>query len=778
MRSKHFLSKKLLIIALLFLAMGTGFSATLPYTFVNNSDYSDDEIYVAIVGISDNHVWIDAATGDVNSMSTSYNTISGPVYNGDYGPGGDGLYADCFTKLSDIPDNTVDIPQIAGCRILMSFGSQLYLYFYGETGGYSAPNLSNPNDPNQGVKYELVELTYNDYGLWCNTTRVDNFQYPMGLEVYGDNFYKKVGELLPYDEILSLWSENAPDDFQPLYDTDNGIIHFPSKSDEFPEDYFDEYIDAIWSKYTSDVLSFYSGDAGTWNGTVTNDVFTFTRESDGQVAYVYSKPTQEEALEGSGAFATGGTYDLIVQAQLCAAVNRHALDLTLSSGELQDFSNSDAYYQTDPYNYYCKFFHNTDITYDSYTYTFCYDDVFDQSSTIHTSDPESVTITIGGFYGLDSDDDEDSDDSSDETGVSGLSGTYYIENYKSGLVMDVYYGGTDDGVNILQYTNGGTTNQQFTLNEVSTGVYSIINVNSGKAVDVADGSTDNNANIQQWSYTGADWQLFKAISTGDGYYEFKAIHSDKIIEVVSGSTAENANIIQFTDNDQICGRWALISVDETETTSWSTTIEAEDYSSYSGVEIEDCDEGGENVGYIETGDWMAYSDIEIPYSGTYTVSYRVASESTGGQLSLDYSSGNVIVDYADIPVTGDWQTWTTVSNSISLDAGTYDFGIYAQEGGWNFNWFSLTYSGTKSTGEGTTMEEESTDISIYPNPVLDQLNISGTSSNVQFEIYSITGVKVKSGLGNSINVSSLCQGIYFINITDSGTTKSIRFIKE
>ncbi len=777
MRIKNFLSKKLLIFALLFSAIGSIYSETLPYTFVNNSDYSDDEIYVAIVGISDNHVWIDAATGDVNTMSTSYNTISGPVYNGDSGPGGDGMYADCFTKLSDIPDNTVDIPQIAGCRIMMSFGSQLYLYFYGETGGYSAPNLSNPNDPNQGVKYELVELTYNDYGLWCNTTRVDNFQYPMGLEVYGDDFYKKVGELLPYDEILSRWSNNAPDDFQPLYDTDNGLIHFPSKSDEFPEDYFDEYIDAIWSKYTSDVLSFYSGDAGTWNGTVTDDVFTFTRESDGQVAYVYSKPTQEEALEGSGAFATGGTYDLIVQAQLCAAVNRHALDLTLGSGELQDFSDEDAYYQTEPYNYYCKFFHDTEISYDSYTYTFCYDDVFDHSSTIHTTDPENVTITIGGFYGIDDNDDDD-DDSSDETGVSGLSGTYYLENYKSGLVMDVYYGGTDDGVNILQYTNGGTTNQQFTLSEVSTGVYSIINVNSGKAVEVTDGSTDNNANIQQGTYSGADYQLFKAVSTLDGYYKFKALHSDKIIEVVDGSTDENANISQYTDNDQNCGQWSLEAVSATSSTSWSTTIEAEDYTSYSGVEIEDCDEGGENVGYIETGDWMAYSDIEIPYSGTYTVSYRVSSESTGGQLSLDYSSGDVILDYADISATGDWQTWTTVSNTVSLDAGTYDFGIYAQEGGWNFNWFSFTLVSEKSTGDDSSLMDDKSEISIYPNPVSEQLNISGTSDNSQFEIYSLSGVKVKSGLGNSINVSNLTEGIFFINIIDNNQVQSIRFIKE
>lgn len=775
MTSKHLLKSTLVALTLLLLSVSSVFSQTLPYTFVNNSDYSDDQVYVAIVGITDGHVWVDAATGAVNPMNSSYNTVAGPVIDGNYGPGNTGLYADCFTPLSEIPNHVINVPKIAGCRIFISFGSQLYLYFFGYDGdvqGYAAPNLANSTDPNQGIKYELVELTYNEYGLWCNTTRVDNFQYPMGLEVYGTDFYKKVGEVLPYNEILSRWEANAPSEFQPLYDKTTGTIHFPSKSDEFPTDYFDAYIDAIWTKYRSAVLTFNSGDAGTWNGTVSGDVFTFTRQSDGQVAYVYSKPSQEEALEGSGAFATGGTFDLIVQAQLCAAVNRHALDLTLGSGVLQDFSNTAAYYQTAPYNYYCKFFHNTDITYENYTYTFCYDDVFDQSSTVHTPSPESAIVTIGGFYGID-----DNDDNSDsETGVSGLAGTYYIQNRKSGLVMDVYYGSTDDGANILQYTNGGTDNQQFTLTEVSTGVYTMTNVNSGKLVDVAGNSSDDNANIHQWTSNGCECQQFKAISTGNGYYKFKAMHSGKIIEVVNGSTDANANVSQYTDNNQLCGQWSLEPVSGA--ASWSTTIEAEDFTSYSGVETETCDEGGEDVGYIDTGDWMSFAGVEIPYSGTYTISYRVASESTGGQLSLDHSSGATLLHYVDVPVTGGWQTWTTVSSTVTLDAGTYDFGIYAQSGGWNFNWFSITYSGVKSAKVSTPIETVEKEVYIFPNPTTNLLNISGVDENAIIEIYSVTGRQIKTGFGSQINVADLPAGSYIIRIKNNASIKSLHFIKK
>ncbi len=145
------------------------------------------------------------------------------------------------------------------------------------------------------------------------------------------------------------------------------------------------------------------------------------------------------------------------------------------------------------------------------------------------------------------------------------------------------------------------------------------------------------------------------------------------------------------------------------------TVEAENYSDMSGVQTENTTDtgGGVNVGWIDDGDWMAYSGINIPTSGNYTVEYRIASQSTGGQLSLDLNAGSVVLGVADIPVTGGWQNWTTVSQSVYLDAGTYDFGIYANTGGWNLNWFrihsnggtgssSSSSSGSSSSGAGFT----------------------------------------------------------------------------
>ena len=404
---------------LLFLALTTFCSAvqtTLPYHFVNNSAYADSQVYIAVIGEIGGHVWIEPITGQVNHMDPSNNTVQGPVINGNKGPGGKGLYANCFSRLSTIPGGIISVPQIAGSRILISYGSQLYLYFFGYSGdpsGYAAPNLANSTDPNQGIRFETIELTYNNNGLWVNTTRVDSYQYPMGLEVFGNNnFYQKTGELVKHSTILDDWKASVSNNFIGCIDTTLGIIHAPSKIKAFQtggaqENYFKTYVDSVWSKYSKEDLVFNSGAAGIWRGRVENERFVFhntTNMTGNATAYITRRPNTQEVLEGKGVLAedvqklSTQKLDLVVQAQVCAAFNRHAIDLSAPTGTTQDWSDSSKFFKVQPYNEYVKFWHRADISYNQFSYGFCYDDVFSYSSTIHASDPTRATITIGGFY--------------------------------------------------------------------------------------------------------------------------------------------------------------------------------------------------------------------------------------------------------------------------------------------------------------------------------------------------------------------------------------------
>jgi len=116
-------------------------------------------------------------------------------------------------------------------------------------------------------------------------------------------------------------------------------------------------------------------------------------------------------------------------------------------------------------------------------------------------------------------------------------------------------------------------------------------------------------------------------------------------------------------------------------------IEAESYSAMSGIQTETCSEGGLNVGYTDIGDWMDYT-VNVQTAGTYNVEFRVASPYTGTQLQL--RQGVSTLATVTLPNTGGWQSWQTVSASVSLTAGSQTLRVYAVSNGWNLNWINIT----------------------------------------------------------------------------------------
>jgi len=125
-------------------------------------------------------------------------------------------------------------------------------------------------------------------------------------------------------------------------------------------------------------------------------------------------------------------------------------------------------------------------------------------------------------------------------------------------------------------------------------------------------------------------------------------------------------------------------------------IEAESYASMAGVQLEACSEGTQNVGWIETGDWMAYA-ITVPTSGSYTLQYRVASPNSNAVISSDCNAGATQLGTVAVPNTGGWQKWTTVTQTVTLPAGTYNLRVFAKVGGFNLNWITVV-SNTSSSG--------------------------------------------------------------------------------
>ncbi len=364
------------------------------------------------------------------------------------------------------------------------------------------------------------------------------------------------------------------------------------------------------------------------------------------------------------------------------------------------------------------------------------------------------------------------------SGVTTLSGTYYLQNQHSNLYMDVNGNNSTDGAAFMQYNFNGGGNQQFEFIHLGGGVYRINAKHSGKSMDVKDVSTTNGAIIHQWSYVGGANQQFIVKAVGDGSYKFISKNSSKVVEVNNWSTVPGEKIQQWDDSNQATSHWKLVPV-----AAPAVVFQAENFSAMNGIQTETTTDagGGLNVGYTDANDWIAYNAVNFPTTGNYLIEYRVASIG-GGQLSSDLNGGTTVLGTVNIPATGGWQNWTTVSHVIRVNAGTYNFGIFVKTGGWNINWFRISRTaGTVDLMTAVQEVKNETEFLVYPNPASDRLFIKADNTmESTLLIYDSMGREVMntSYNGEALDVSTLSNGVYSIMLKNTNGVITKRFVKQ
>ncbi len=191
----------------------------------------------------------------------------------------------------------------------------------------------------------------------------------------------------------------------------------------------------------------------------------------------------------------------------------------------------------------------------------------------------------------------------------------------------------------------------------------------------------------------------------------------------SGTPHLLPGVVQAEDYDQGGEGVAYHDTDATNSGSQYRTGE--------GVDIEACSDtgGGWNVGWMVSGEWLEYT-VQVPAAGVYTVEARVSSQSAGGSFRLEFGgvdrTGSITV-----PVTGGWQTWTTVSATMNLEAGTQVMRFVATATDFNLNSFTiaadpLSPAPLPSAGAATLLPA-------YPNPF-------NPSTTIAFELEAPAGV--------------------------------------
>jgi hypothetical protein len=175
--------------------------------------------------------------------------------------------------------------------------------------------------------------------------------------------------------------------------------------------------------------------------------------------------------------------------------------------------------------------------------------------------------------------------------------------------------------------------------------------------------------------------------------------------------------------------------------------EAEEMSEQSGVQTETCSDagGGNDVGFIENGDWIRINGLDFG-AGASSFNARVSSAGNGGKIEvrLDSPTGT-LAGTCTAAATGSWQTWITKSCPVSGISGIHDIYLKFTGGSgylFNLNWWKFIASPTSSN----TIADK-TPISII---FLDHKKyLKGTRAGDLVTIYNSLGQKISTFKANT-----------------------------
>lgn len=222
---------------------------------------------------------------------------------------------------------------------------------------------------------------------------------------------------------------------------------------------------------------------------------------------------------------------------------------------------------------------------------------------------------------------------------------------------------------------------------------------------------------------------------------------EKIGKVVLG-TINNTSIgtsgyedFTYLSTDLTAGQPYTITI----TPSWTSTAYPETYSVYI-----DYNKDGD---FLDSGElvWSKTSSTTTPVTGTFTIPNNATITSTTMRVSMKYAD--------------------TTATTPATSCETFSYGQVE-------DYTVKILSGTLST----TAFDSSKNITIYPNPVKDVINIqSKTTGELDYKITDIAGRLITKGksIDKKINIQNLKTGNYILELTDrSGQKSTEKIIKK
>jgi hypothetical protein len=393
---------------------------------------------------------------------------------------------------------TVRVPRYISGRVYMSFGEKLKFFLTPD--GLVQPAPWAAGDPNRNILFDWSEFTYNDSGLWLNSSQVDQFAVPHAVTVTGANgVTKKTGELVSNgrENVINAL-RNQPGWANSILTRSDGTVLrvlAPGKAADaglFSPTYLDSYIAQAWNAYTGKTLTvvpFTDQPNTKYFGRTSGTVMNFTNTA-GQRVASFNRPSTANVWGCDGAL--GAPNDQVVgpiARTLCAALHRS----TLGTIDTQPGGGPADFYKGAITNHYSRVVHQNMV--DGKAYGFAFDDVQAQESLVHDGDPRAAGIVLTPF------------------GAGGPGTpqptTGSVVSDWHGKCLDVPNGNYADGQRLIVWNCTGAANQKF---EFTGGT---LRSQNDKCVDVAWGSTANGAAIQLATCSGNAAQQFVLSGAGD-----------------------------------------------------------------------------------------------------------------------------------------------------------------------------------------------------------------------------------------------------------------------
>ena len=176
-------------------------------------------------------------------------------------------------------------------------------------------------------------------------------------------------------------------------------------------------------------------------------------------------------------------------------------------------------------------------------------------------------------------------------------------------------------------------------------------------------------------------------------------------------------------------------------------MEAENFdNSYGAVQAETCGEGGQNLGYIQNGDWVSYCNVDFKNAAS-SFSARIATNTSTSSgridIRLDSATGTLVGSLTGSG-PGGWQAYTTRSCTVSAaSAGIHTLYLVFQAG-YNVNWFRFTQSpvGVITSWQGVKENDGIGAGKLYFREFFTGAGMKVPGNARGVEIYSLQGEKL------------------------------------